>query len=314
MREDRRRKATIRGTESATQPKRGTEVTQVLMGAGKDWTGRMLLEGHYRRFTSALRALPDFIVIGAQKAGTTSLFHYVSQHPAVVPAFEKEVHYFDGGLIPGIDTFDRGPGWYRAHFPLRRRLNGGLKTGEASPLYLFSPPAPGRIRRLLPSVKLIALLRNPTERAISHYLHNARVPGREPLSMSDAFQQEEDRLGSAIAEGDFKSPDFIHYSYKARGRYHEQLERFLTRFPSEQLLILDSDQLFTDPGAVLPAVFSFVGVDETYVVKNLNPRNVGAERARVGEKVYHTLDRYFALHNERLYDLIGRRFDWDRDR
>src|SRR5690606_33886153 len=125
---------------------------------------------YYRILTWKKRALPDFIIVGAQKAGTTSLFHYLSEHPQIISPYKKEVHYFDGGLNPEIDTFKKGEKWYRSNFP-RKPKSKSIKTFEASPLYLFNPLAPQRIKDLLPNVKLIILLRDPVERAISQYHH-----------------------------------------------------------------------------------------------------------------------------------------------
>ncbi len=114
----------------------------------------------YRRLTSGSRRLPDFIILGAQRAGTSSLYYYLSQHPQILPAVRKELHFFD-------DHYRRGLGWYRSQFPTRGAR--GTITGEATPYYLSHPHAPARIQRLLPQARLIVLLRNPVERAISHY-------------------------------------------------------------------------------------------------------------------------------------------------
>src|ERR1041384_7789414 len=140
----------------------------------------------YARLTWEQRALPDFIIIGAQKAGTSSLFFYLAQHPQLVGSFIKEVHFFDGGMKPGIDNFAKGEPWYRAHFPLRKDLGPTHKTFEASPCYIFNPLAPIRIHDLLPDVKIVALLRNPVDRAISQYFQERRR-NREPLEITEAL-------------------------------------------------------------------------------------------------------------------------------
>src|SRR5438093_4320202 len=135
----------------------------------------------YATPTSKLRVLPDFLIIGAQRAGTTSLYRYLSRHPAVAPAvLAKGAHYFD-------TAFDRGLPWYRGHFPTRmtaeriRAREGTFATGEGSPYYLFHPLAAERIAAALPGVKLVALLRDPVERASSHWVHEAER-GFEQLS------------------------------------------------------------------------------------------------------------------------------------
>lgn len=116
------------------------------------------------------------------KCGTTSLFYYLAQHPQLIPSATKEVHFFDGRVSLENDTWALGLPWYRAHFPLKISMGDGKKAFEASPSYLFHPWAPERIHATLPNVKLIALLRNPAKRAVSHYLHERRK-GRETLPL-----------------------------------------------------------------------------------------------------------------------------------
>jgi len=195
------------------------------------------LTWQYRQATWCSRALPDFIIIGAQKSGTSSLYYYLIQHPQLLPSFRKETHFFDGGKCPSVDNFEKGQAWYRAHFPLRKNISNNQKTFEASPLYIFNPLAPRRIYDLVPEVKIIALLRNPTERAISHYFKEKRK-NWESLSIYEALQEEEKRLESVIKEKDYKNDIFIHHSYKSRGLYKDQLERYLNYFPWQQILVI----------------------------------------------------------------------------
>jgi hypothetical protein len=265
----------------------------------------------YRQFTWSGRGLPDCIVIGAQKSGTTSMFGYLGQHPQLLPSFRKEVHFFDGGLDPGVDNFAKGLPWYCAHFPLRRSIGAGQKMFEASPLYIFNPLAPRRIAALVPGVKIVALLRNPTERAISHYFHNKRSgQGREPLTIHEALQAEERRLEPVIGRQDYKNDAFIHHSYKRRGLYREQLERYFQCFPRDQILVMSSETFFAEPEACLERVFAFVGVDPRYKVENLMPRNVANNRSDVTPDVYEYLDRFFRLHNQELYEMMGEDYGW----
>lgn len=263
----------------------------------------------YRRATWRYRVLPDFILIGAQKCGTTSLFHYLGQHLQLAPSFGKEVHFFDGGLDPRVDNFAKGQAWYRAHFPLKKHMSAQNKTFEASPFYIFNPQAPKRIADLTPEVKLIAVLRNPTERAISHYFHEKRKQ-RDPLPIFEALLEEERRLDSVLQNEDYKHRVFIHHSYKSRGLYRKQLERYLEHFPPSQMLVLNSEKLFTEPDETLKRVFTFVGVDPGFMVKDLKPRNVASNRSQVEPEVYEYLTSYFRPHNQALYDLLGENFGW----
>ncbi len=282
-------------------------LTAMLFGRVSRFLGT--LTWPYRLATWRRRALPDFIVIGAQKSGTTSLYFYLTQHPQLLPALTKEVHFFDGGLNPNVDTFRKGEGWYRAQFPLTEDLRGGRRTFEASPLYLFNPLAPGRMFDLVPKVKIIALLRDPTERAISHYFHERRL-GREPLPIYEALLEEERRLEPVLASADYKSHAFIHYSYKRRGLYKEQLERYLRYFSWQQLLVLSSEEFFADPVGTLGRVFAFVGVDRGSSVRDLSPRNTAGAQRPVEPRVREYLHEYFRTHNTDLFHFVGRDFGW----
>ncbi len=195
--------------------------------------------------------LPD---IGAQKCGTSSLFSYLSQHPQLHPSFKKEVHYFDGGARAVLDNYRKGDAWYRSHFPLVRQLTAESRTFEATPRYLYDPLAAGRIRDLIPNAKLIAILRNPTERAISHYFHALRS-GRETLPIQDALLCEWPESGSDNCQSD---TNVLRGRYKTAGLYAQQIAAFFSRFPRQQLLVLKSEDLFARPLPVLREIFQFV--------------------------------------------------------
>ena len=263
-----------------------------------------------RLSTSRLRRLPDFIIIGAQKSGTTSLFNYLSRHPQVIPSFTKEVHYFDGGKDPGIDTYARGSGWYRAHFPIKTMSGRYTLTGEASPLYIFNPAVPQRIFRLLPQVKLIALLRNPVERAVSHYYHERRK-GREPLSILEAFDSEAKRIQTALQEKDYKNLNFINFTYLKRGLYAEQLERYFNFFDKNQILIIKSENFFTNPGRAMIPVCRFLGIDHNFSFTDLKPRNTGKNKKPVAPEVRKYLEDYYSDQNQRLFSLLGNNLGWE---
>lgn len=256
--------------------------------------------------------MPDFIIVGAQKSGTSSLYHYLGQHPSLFSSYGKEVHFFDGGLRARIDNYRKGPSWYRAHFPTRKQLPPGGKTFEATPLYLFNPLVPERMSRLVPDAKLIILMRNPVERAISHFFHEKRK-GREPLRILEALQSEEERLAPAMARRDFMDPSFIRHSYKLRGVYHEQIARYLEWYPRENMLFLCSEEFFADPQRVLRRVFRFLDVDEEFRITDLEPRNAAANRVETDGEVYGYLEDFFRFHNQRLYELTGERYGWNAE-
>jgi len=254
--------------------------------------------------TSAIRPLPGFLVIGAQKAGTTALYAYLRQHPAITGPSWKEVSFFDR-------HYARGEAWYRGNFPNSLRARGDL-VGEASPSYLFHPLAPERVTGLVPDAKLIALVRNPVDRAYSHYQHEVALD-REPLSFEDALAAEEERLRGEedhmLADPAYFSHAWWNYTYRARGLYADQLERWLAVFPREQLLIVPTDDLAADPGATYARVLEFLGAV---------PHRLGSY-PRVFERQYEPmapetrakLAGEFVEPNRRLYELIGRNLAWE---
>ncbi|MEJ7803152.1 MAG: sulfotransferase [Candidatus Limnocylindria bacterium] len=257
--------------------------------------------------TSPLRGLPDFLVIGAQKAGSTSLYRYLTSHPCIRMPRRKEVHFFD-------HAYGKGERWYRAQFPMRLRSSSNWLTGEASPYYLFHPHAPQRAARVLPHAKLIVVLRNPVDRAWSHYQH-VFARGYESLSFESALEREaalipvEERKMMAMPK--YRSLAHERYSYLARGRYFSQLTLWLASFSRDQLFVLTSEQMFRSPSAALADCFSFLGlspvaIDSNEVFKSgvYGDQMEPATRARLIE--------YFRPHNRHLEQLLGMALDWDR--
>src|SRR4051812_20031887 len=125
------------------------------------------VQADYRHLSAPLRGLPSVLIIGAQKSGTTSLSSYLVEHPDMLPSLRKEVHYFSF-------NYERGVNWYRAHFPYTHHLRRGALTLDATPYYLVHPLVAQRAAQLLPHAKLVVLLRNPVDRALSHYQHEVR--------------------------------------------------------------------------------------------------------------------------------------------
>ncbi len=267
------------------------------------------LDRCYRRRTALYRCLPDFLIIGAQKAGTTSLHHYLSQHPQLVPSYKKEVHYFDGGLNPDIDNYKQGKEWYCSHFPLQRCVLDDQKVFESSPLYLFNPLAAARIHQLIPKVKIIVLLRNPVERAISHYNFIKQV-NLEDRNLYEALLLEEIRLKPVLIKKDYKNIRFIHQAYKSRGLYKQQLERYFMLFQRKKILLLSSEHFFLKPANSLRKVFDFLEVDTQFKIKDLKPRNITKSKCHVESEVYEYLENYFLPHNEALYQLVQNDYGW----
>lgn len=253
---------------------------------------------------------PNFIIIGAQKCGTTSLYKYLTKHPQILPAKRKEVHFFDL-------NFDKGMKWYYSHFPKTEVEN--TITGEASPYYIFHPHVPQRISQSLPDIKLIVLLRNPIDRAVSHYYHNRQFRKlREPLSFEQAIEQESSRIEPEInqimADENYKSLPHRYYSYLSRGIYIEQLVRWMNCFPRKSFLILKSEELSENPGKIMKQVCDFLGVSsipsksQEEVYKKYNVRQ---QKNDIIPELPMMITEYFQPYNQRLEEYLGQNFNWD---
>jgi hypothetical protein len=270
----------------------------------------------YRRLmaaTAPLRLEPGFIMIGAQRCGTTSLFRALAAHPQTAPpTFRKGVNYFDL-------NYHRGAGWYRGHFPValtarhRAARYGGPAAFEASGYYLYHPFAIERLARDLPGAKLVVMLRDPVERAFSAYKHEwAR--GYERESFERALELEDERLAGEIdrmwRDPRYESFEHRHHSYRHRGHYAEQLERVFSVFPRDQVYVLDSEAYFTNPAGEYQRLLVFLGLG------SFQPASFEHRNARPGPPMRpatrQMLTEYYAPHDEWLAKLLGRPVSWAR--
>lgn len=250
------------------------------------------------------RGVPDFLIVGAQRCGTTSLYNALSEHPDVDRALTKEVRFFDV-------QYERGLGWYCSNFPsvaARRRHHDRtgqrLVVGEASPDYLYYPEVPARIAHDLPEALLVVVLRDPVDRAFSHYWHQVHR-GYETLPFELALDQEAGRIGDLSRGVGFGAH---HFSYLTRGHYAEQLEHLFAHVPRTQVLVLFSDELFRDPARQVREVCDFLGLaawkPEAFPV--LNRMSSG----EMGAGLRADLRRYFAPHDRRLERILERALPW----
>ena len=274
-----------------------------------------LLPGYVNWSIASFKILPSFIIIGAQRCGTTSLFNYIIQHPSVKKPLYKEIHFFDNYY----GVYNLGVGWYRGHFPFN--LFGLLKTntqnprfitGEATPYYMFHPCCPKRIKEALPDVKLIAILRNPVERAYSHYQHSVRE-GYETMSFKEALEKETARLKSErekiLSIPDYYSFNHNRYSYLSRGIYINQLQNWRKYFPKEQILILRSEDLFYDLSNIYNRLLEFLGLSE-YALKRQINYNVG-DYPPMAPSLKARLVEFFKPHNKKLYEYLAWDLEWE---
>jgi Sulfotransferase domain len=270
----------------------------------------------YGEFTSALRSSPDFVIIGAKRGGTTSMYNYLLEHPAISPLFPgrqriKGIHFFDS-------EFARGPRWYRSHFPLEvggrhlaRPTVRPVLAGEASPYYLFHPLAAQRLSDQFPDVRLIVLLRDPVERAYSHYKERVRH-NAESLTFEEALEAEPDRLRGEeeriVAEPGYHSSAHEDHSYLAQGRYLNMLPRWFALFPRENIHLLPSEDFYTDPEQAVNGVWSFLGLAPAQLRSRKRHNYHPAPGIRADTRA--RLNKELAEHNHELERLLGFALPW----
>lgn len=243
----------------------------------------------------------NFLIIGTVKGGTTSLYAYLTQHPQILPAIRKEVDFWDDRY----GNFARGLEWYRAHFPIVSP--GAGITGEATAMCFTNPLASIRLAGIFPDTKLIVLLRNPIDRAISHYYMKVSK-GWEHRPLEVALQAELDFLNTHL-EPDWQSANMP--SYVLDGVYVRQLRNWWQSFPTTQFAIFKSEDFFTDPASIVERVFEFLEVPPhplaSYPIENQG------YYSQVSPSVRQQLREFFQPYNRELETLLARKFDWDAE-
>ena len=235
----------------------------------------------------------SFPGLGTQKGGTTSLQKLLELHPEVFLPPCKEVHYF-------TQHAEQPACWYAEHYSNARR---NQRRGDITPFYLFHPDVPGRVRSLLPRAKMIVLLRDPVERALSQIFH-ARRHGFETLEVEDALAAEPERLASG------STYSFQKHSYVARSRYLEQLDRYEALFPSRQLLVLKSEDLFNNAADIWDSIQRFLKLTAIPLPMALPKANAGSgEAAEVAASVRSKLRDALATTASGVKQRYG--FDWE---
>jgi hypothetical protein len=235
---------------------------------------RRAVAGARWRVSGAVRVLPDFLILGAQKAGTTSVYDSLSEHPGILPSRKKEVRFFDR-------HWDRGVNWYRWSFPTRWAMRaGGFRrmTGEATPEYLVDPRVPARVASIVPACKLIVLLRHPVDRALSQYQMNVAL-GVESRSFQEAIDGDLAKLDTG--EGRDWDIGRGFRSYVERGRYAPQLNRWLSEFPRGSLHVTTLEAMLSNPQEEMHRIASFLDL-------------------KIGDHRLH-----LAASNRRSYDQLG---------
>jgi hypothetical protein len=260
-----------------------------------------------KTFAGRTGRLPDFLIVGAQRSGTTYLYDLLVRHPSVSAASHKEIHFFDL-------HYRRGETWYRGNFPDARRNSGGGASvcGEATPTYIAYESAPRRVRGLIPDVKLIVLLREPVARSVSHYHHFCRL-GNEGRSFEDAIAWEYDFLSSGnrplLLDSPRRGSDPLYLSLSA---YAPQLEYWLSTFPREQLFIAPAEELFESREAVLTGLGRFLELRSPFPAQTIAAKQF--PYPEVEEETRRRLADLFAPYNRELESLLERPIAWSQER
>ncbi len=263
----------------------------------------VVLGRKFKGINAKNHALPNFIIIGAMKSGTTSLYNYICDHPSVIAAEYDEIGFFDSNYHLGLN-------WYRSLFPTKKQLKSleqkedqGI-TGEDTPFYFWNEESANRIKEILPNVKLILILRNPINRAYSEY-HDKVQSGRTKKSFEQYIQSELENLKkNSPPPSKFNDDDSI----LLRGIYSKQFENWSRIFSKKQIIVLQSEQLLEKPQKVLNEIYNFLGLTE------FNLKNKFSKKKKkyqdMNSETREILRDFYYPYNEKLFQMIEKRFDW----
>ena len=267
-----------------------------------------LIKRNTAGITGPFRVLPDFIIIGSMKCGTTSLYYDMCEHPCASAAARDEIGFFDSNFHLGLN-------WYRSMFPTKGQIEdikhkeGVAITGEDTPFYFWNPIAAKRIQKILPNIKLIIILRNPIDRAYSEYQD---LVSRESNSPSfETFIENEintRKKGIIITEENFEIFN-QNDSYLLKGIYVDQLKIWTKLFPKEQIFTLSTESLNSEPTASMESVFQYLNLPD-YKIKNTQHQKQ-KKYTPMDSQTRKLLIEFFKPHNERLFKFIGKKFDWE---
>ena len=269
---------------------------------------------NYCKLTSGLHVLPDFYIIGGQKCGTTSLFMYLIGHPSIHSTAVKDIRFFD-------KYFEKGISWYKIFFPFtlqkifsEKIYRRNFLTCDATERYLDHPHAPHRIKEITPNAKFIVLLRNPIDRAYSQFTRVSGT-GRDQLTFENAIEKEDERTNTdykkMLENNMYWGADYFRLSYLSRGIYVDKLKRWMEVFPKERFLIIQSEEFFKDTSRIYKEVLEFLNLPNQELPEYKQIGKAKYKQPKMNPETRKKLVEYFKPHNERLYEFLGRRFDWD---
>ena len=267
------------------------------------------IQRNFRYFTSSIRILPSFIIVGAVRCGTTSLYYNICEHSCVLPASYDEIGYFDSNYELGIN-------WYKSMFPTKfqkekvKSKTGICITGEDTPFYFWDKKAIKRIKQDIPKVKIIILMRNPIDRAYSNYHLGVRL-GAESLTFEESIKKEMEHLmKNNELENDNIEKFLQPRSYIAKGLYYQQIKNWFNEFSKEQILVLSTENLAMKPHQTLKQIFNFLGLPNEQI-QNIQNRKVGNYQ-KMDKDTRDLLKKIFQPHNEKLFKILGSKFEWNK--
>jgi ubiquinone/menaquinone biosynthesis C-methylase UbiE len=269
------------------------------------------LHRKYCKATHFLHSKPTYLIIGAAKCGTSSLHEYLMQNPCVGRVLTKQLHFYDL-------YYNRGMAWYKVCLPfvwekfyVKNILKKNYATGEATAHYLNHPTSPKRVAETLPNVKIIVMLRNPIDRAYSHYQMEFNN-GNEELSFEDAIDIEPDRINGEIekiaTDETYLSKNYPHRAYLNGSMYAEQLKRWFEYFPKEQFHFVKTEDFNENPSRIYNDVLKFLDLPNYELSEYKKFRERKYEK--MNPETRSKLSSFFKSYNEELYSLTGIDFKW----
>ena len=264
----------------------------------------IFVKRHVYGWSSSLRVLPNLVVIGVVRSGTTSLYHYLSQHPSIIKSAYDELGYFDS-------NYDLGLNWYKSLFPTifeKKKVeekNGKFITYDVTPFYIYNEKVPKRIQKIIPDSKLILILRNPVDRAYSNYFIT-----KQNKKFEDIISEEKETLKIIDQKNKEEYYKFVHTSLLSRGFYAEQLEKWFKIFPRNQILIIKSEDFAIQTNKIMNEIFNFLGLENFNILDDSKKNKIVYEPMK--EETRRELIEYFRPYNEKLYSMINRNFDWEK--
>ena len=271
---------------------------------------RRSMSKSYQRFvkrgmsgiTATSRVLPDFIIVGTVRSGSTSLYYNICEHPSVLPASYDEIGYFDSNYHLGIN-------WYRSMFPTSKEMQdirketGFAITGEDTPFYFWKKEAAKRIIEMNKNLKIIGIFRNPIDRAYSNFNLGVRA-GTEKLTFEEAIDEEIDFLD----KHPFRESVDRKRSYLSKSLYDLQIETWFELFSREQIHLLSTEEMKKNPENTLQQVFKFLEIPN-YIIKNPQKQKA-VNYTKMDDQTRQKLLNFFKNHNESFFNIIQKRFEW----